>query len=303
MAKNPITIEALEVIDAIERRGSFASAAEELGKATSALSYIVQRLEEQLAVSLFTRQGRRSVLTAAGRTVLEDGRMILTATYRLKDKTQEVATGWEPRLNISVGAPSNYSFFFDIIKVFLDTHPAIELDITEHILNGGWELLEQGKVDLIVNTSGPVPKNKGYRSVKLGTNELALVVSKQHPLAKWKDGREKLAALIPKARRVVAHDTTSVNVAISAGLTNNSDVFYVQNMDQKVIAQLAGIGIGHLPRSRIQHLLKRGDLVELDFEDTQKSETAYMAWRFTGAGRGLKALTNLIADSYAKSNS
>ena len=41
MAMNPITIEALHMLDAIDRRGSFAKAAEELNKATSALSYAV----------------------------------------------------------------------------------------------------------------------------------------------------------------------------------------------------------------------------------------------------------------------
>ena len=48
MSQLPITMDALQALDAIERRGSFAKAAEELNKATSALSYTVQKLEEQL---------------------------------------------------------------------------------------------------------------------------------------------------------------------------------------------------------------------------------------------------------------
>jgi len=168
MSRNPITIEALEVLDAIERRGSFASAAEELGKATSALSYIVQKLEEQLDVTLFTREGRRSVLTPAGRVVLNEGRLILASTAKLVDKSREVSTGWEPRLRLSVGAPCDYSIFFKAIRTFVDQHPSVEIDISEHILNGGWEVLERDQVDLIVNVPGPVPKNKGYRSVNIG---------------------------------------------------------------------------------------------------------------------------------------
>ena len=62
----PIT---LEIQDSIDRLGSFAKAAEELNKATSALSYGVQKLEDQLGLSIFVRQGRRSVLTPAGRPV------------------------------------------------------------------------------------------------------------------------------------------------------------------------------------------------------------------------------------------
>ena len=51
--QSPITLEALMVIDAIESRGSYAAAAEALDKVPSALSYIVQKLEEQLDVTLF----------------------------------------------------------------------------------------------------------------------------------------------------------------------------------------------------------------------------------------------------------
>ena len=42
------------------------------------------------------------------------------------------------------------------------------------------------------------------------------------------------------------------DVTRSAGLSGDGQIFYVQNIDQKVAAILAGIGIGHLPRERIQ---------------------------------------------------
>ena len=59
---NPqITLEALLVLDVIDSRDSFAAAAEQLNKVPSALSYIVQKLEEQLSVTLLVLQGRRSV--------------------------------------------------------------------------------------------------------------------------------------------------------------------------------------------------------------------------------------------------
>jgi DNA-binding transcriptional LysR family regulator len=60
MSPFPITLDALQALDAIDRRGSFAKAAEELGEATSALSYTVQKLEEQLGVTLFQRLGLES---------------------------------------------------------------------------------------------------------------------------------------------------------------------------------------------------------------------------------------------------
>ena len=53
MAKErALTLEALRVMDAIDRRGSFAAAADELGRVPSALSYTMQKLEEELDVEL-----------------------------------------------------------------------------------------------------------------------------------------------------------------------------------------------------------------------------------------------------------
>lgn len=55
MAKErALTLEALRVMDAIDRRGSFAAAADELGRVPSALSYTMQKLEEELDVVLLT---------------------------------------------------------------------------------------------------------------------------------------------------------------------------------------------------------------------------------------------------------
>lgn len=64
MAKErALTLEALRVMDAIDRRGSFAAAADELGRVPSALSYTMQKLEEELDVVLFDRSGHRTKFT------------------------------------------------------------------------------------------------------------------------------------------------------------------------------------------------------------------------------------------------
>lgn len=66
MAKErALTLEALRVMDAIDRRGSFAAAADELGRVPSALSYTMQKLEEELDVVLFDRSGHRTKFTTS----------------------------------------------------------------------------------------------------------------------------------------------------------------------------------------------------------------------------------------------
>lgn len=297
MSRNPITIEVLETLDAIERRGSFAKAAEELNKATSAVSYTVQKLEEQLDITLFQREGRRSVLTPAGKVVLAEGREILKSTSRLADKAREVATGWEPRIAIAVESLQPLNKILQVIEAFLEAHPTIELDITESVLNGGWELLDQDVVQLLVGSPGPAPRQKGYRLVSVESPDLIAVISAQHPLAKAATS-DRAESVLPKLRTVVTHDTSRSEIARSAGITSDGKRFYVQNAHQKYTAIRAGIGIGHLSRERIADDLQRGDLLELPFTEIS-TEGNFMAWKISNKGKGLKVLTKKLGDALA----
>lgn len=292
MPSSPINIEILEILDAIDRRGSFAKAAEELNKATSALSYAIQKLEEQLAITVYQRQGRRSVLTPAGKILLEDGRTILLATRHLAEKAKEVATGWEPKLRIALESTSDYSCFFKVLNDFLKEHETLEIDISESVLNGGWEALEHDRVDLLVGAPGPVPLQKGFRAVSLPSSPLIPVIAAHHPLAKWANDTRKIQELLPDIRRVVTHDTARTNVARNAGLSLGRRLLYVQTMDQKIEAQLAGLGVGHLPQHRIQNYLDSGQLIRLAL--TQPGPENFIAWKISHKGKALSTLVERL---------
>ena len=299
MERNPISIDVLETLDAIDRRGSFAKAAEEMNKATSAISYAVQKLEEQLDIALFQRQGRRSVLTPAGRLILQEGREILQTTARLANKAKEVATGWEPRISIAVESIQSYATFFGVLHEFLEERPTIEIDVCESVLNGGWEALEQGRVDLLVGSPGPVPLQKGYRAVPMAPADLVPVIAARHELADIADNPEAVQAHLPAVRRVITHDTSIVDVTRSAGLSSEGKKFYVQNIDQKVEAIVAGVGIGHLPRHRIQRQLDSGELKRLALSDNPVLDN-FLAWKISNKGKGLQVLSQRLSAVFGK---
>lgn len=294
MRQNPINLEVLEMLDAIDRRGSFAKAAEELNKATSALSYATQKLEEQLGISIFQRQGRRSVLTPSGRLILDDGRKILDASALLADRARELATGWEPRLRIALESTINFSRFFEVLSHFMAEHPTLEIDICESVLSGGWEALERNTVDLVVGCPGPVPLQKGFRAVPINSGGLVPVIARQHPLSQLAGDAEALNMALDKLRRVVSHDTATIDIARSAGLSDGKQRLYVQTVDQKVSAILAGLGIGHLPIYRVQKHLDSGELIELNIQSP--SHENYIAWNISNKGKALQTLTKQLIE-------
>ena len=71
---------------------------------------------------------------------------------------------------------------------------------------------------------------------------------------------------------------------------NRQPFFYVQNIDQKLQAILAGIGIGHLPRQRIQQHLDNGTLKTLNIVTEASNHDNFIAWKITNKGKGLQAL-------------
>jgi len=295
MSPNPINIESLQILDAIDRRGSFAKAAEELNKATSAVSYGVQKLEEQLGITIFERKGRRSVLTPPGRLILDEGRLILSATSQLAQKAQELATGWEPKLRIAVESVFHYPRFFDVLATFLELHPGLEVDVCETVLSGGWEALDHDRVDLVVGAPGPVPLQKGYRALPIGRDSLIPVMSARHPMVHLAQDPAALMEALPTLRRIVMHDTAITEVGRSAGLTLGKQVFYVQTMDQKVQAILAGLGIGHVPQYRVQEYLQNGQILELDLGPNSNVSDVFLAWKISNKGKALKTLSQMLS--------
>ena len=295
MYKSPITLEALLVLDAIDNRGSFAAAAEQLNKVPSALSYIVQKLEEQLSITLFVRQGRRSVLTPAGRHLLEEGRKVLGAVSKISEQAQTIAHGWEPKLRIGIDSILDNQPLMEVLAKFLADYPNIEVDISEHVMNGTWEALQEDRVDVVIGAPSPVPNYQGIRTVALGSLSQVLVASPNHPIS-------RLSAPVSKAdiedyRTVIVHDSARNAVPWTSNVIEQSQHFYVTSVSQKIAAIKAGIGVGFLPQARIAQLLVEKALVIIPTETPPIEATFYMAWKVVNKGKGLQALVNQISES------
>lgn len=291
-----ISLEALSVLHTIDRRGSFAAAAEELDKVPSAISYIVQRLEEQLDITLFQKQGRRSVLTPAGKHLVKEGQSILNAVNDLADKTRSIARGWEPSIRIAIDSMFNVKATYRILNAFLAQHPDIEIDIREEVMSGGWEALIEDDVDLLIGAAGPTPKHKGIHAIPISRFDRVFAVAPDHPLATAKQPISN--EMIAKERIVVVHDSARTHIPWTKGISSGSRYFYVPTVDCKIRAQLAGIGCGYLPRMRVQKHIDAGELIPLEIEHDRDSAPSemYMAWKIVNRGKGLKTLKAMFEE-------
>lgn len=292
MKTPPLSIEALMVLDAIEYRGSYAAAAEQLNKVPSALSYIVQKLEEQLNVTIFVRQGRRAVLTPAGKHLLVEGRKVLNAINALSEQTQTIANGWEPKIRIACDSIIDITPVFTGIQRFLTEHENIEIDIQEEVMNGTWEALIEDRVDLVIGAPSPVPSQKGIRAVKMKELDNILVVSKLHCLTRVKSPIQ--ASELSKYRSVVVHDSAKNEIPWSVNIIEGSQRFYVSTVPHKIEAIISGIGIGYLPRTMAEKYITSGQLIEIRLIEKSSPQDLFMAWKITNKGKGLSTLKTIL---------
>ncbi|MDO6445086.1 LysR substrate-binding domain-containing protein [Colwellia sp. 1_MG-2023] len=292
-----ITIEALLVLDAIEHRGSYAAAAEQLNKVPSALSYIVQKLEEQLNVTIFQRQGRRAVLTPAGKHLLHEGRKMLHAMNSLSEQTQTIANGWEPKIRIACDAIMDINPIFDSIQGFLLEHENIEIDISEEVMNGTWEALVNDQVDLVIGAPAPVPNQKGIRAIKIASMNSVLLIGNAHKLVNelLSVGQPIQPSELARFRNVVVHDSSQHEIPWTINMIEGSQQFYVSTITQKIAAIKAGIGIGYLPQDLIQTYIDSGEMLVLDTLIKPAEQDLLMAWKIANKGKGLSKLVKFLS--------
>lgn len=286
-----LDFEALRLVDAVARRGSFSGAAAELGKVPSAITHAVRRLESQLDVLLFDRRGYRARLTPAGETLLRDGRPLLAAAEDLARRVQRVGSGWEDELRIAVDTLFPFDALLPLVARFQATAPT-RLRFTHEVLGGTWDALIAGRADLAVGASDRAPEPQrlapGYRSVELGRARFAFAVAPGHPLA----GHAEPIPLaeLRRHRQVVVGDTSQRLMPRSSGLLGSGDVLTVPSMEAKLAAQVAGLGVGYVPLHLAQPLVKRGALVLREVvavRGERNTSTLHLAWRHDAGGRAL----------------
>tara|TARA_R110000868_G_scaffold411652_2_gene706758 strand:- start:2497 stop:3450 length:954 start_codon:yes stop_codon:yes gene_type:complete len=287
-----ISLEAIEVLDAIQRKGSYAAAASHLNKVPSALSYTVQKLEQDLAVTLFQKQGRRSVLTSAGEHLLEQGRKLLLAAEQLSHSTQQVASGWEPRLRIACDTAVPSSWLYPLLEKLYQLQSNIIIELSEEVLGGTWEALIENRVDLIVGAVNRPPGHQGIRCLEWFDSDMCFVANPQHPIMQ---AQQPLSAdSLNLHRSVIVRDSSRNLPTLNYGILNRRQYMYVASMAEKINAQRNGLGVGLAPRFRVAESLALGELVELQLEQPPAPSPLHIAWKTANRGQALQWLVEQL---------
>lgn len=142
--------------------GSFAKAADRLGRSTSAVSAQLKKLEDQAGSPVLRKMGRRMVLTPTGEILLSYAQRLL----QLNDEAASAVRGADLQGQVRLGVPEEFgeSLLPAVLGSFARAHPKV---VIQARLARNAELVDQverGRLDLALawelGTKTPAPARR-----------------------------------------------------------------------------------------------------------------------------------------------
>ena len=180
----------LEVFLTVVNAGSISAAARRLEFSQPTVSQQMKSLERIMGVELFTREGGRVELTAAGKTLQAHAESTLSAWHDVRDRVRESARRDEA-ISLSLGAfPSaNAVLLPTALGRMVTAEPRLEVRVLDTEPPADFGLLRSGQCDALITFEERTITRKGVEDLAILREQNVLLVAEDHPLA----GRETIA--------------------------------------------------------------------------------------------------------------
>jgi DNA-binding transcriptional LysR family regulator len=172
MVLTNLDVDALRTLAVAQDLGGFGRAARQLGRTPSAISLQMKRLQDEVGVPLFRREGKRAVLTEQGEIALRYARRVLELNDEMLDTLRGASLAGVVRVGFAQDfvetvlpqALARFNFLYPLVRleVKIDRNSCLQSE------------MEAGRLDLAL-TLGDAPKRTG---TKIGEVPLCWIVSR-----------------------------------------------------------------------------------------------------------------------------
>ncbi len=258
-----MTLNQLKILCAVVDKGGFRAAAETLHRSQSAISLAIRKLEEELDLSLFSRDGYRPQLTAEGRTIYDKAQTVLSKSEELTTLAHRYSLGEEPELRLAISATIPIDPILDVLNQMAMQAPATRLTLLFENMLGTMERLDDGDVDIAI--SEMIEDQATYDFVSLNPVELACVISPKSELAAR--AAELKEVDMEGSTQVIVRDTSRRASETSFGVLETITPWVVNDFAMKKRIIVAGLGWGRLPRHLVEDEINSGELLVMTSDD------------------------------------
>jgi DNA-binding transcriptional LysR family regulator len=245
----------LQVFHAVAKQMSFTKAAETLFMTQPAVTFQIKQLEEHFNTRLFERGHGRIALTPAGEIVLEYAERILSLSAELETRLREM-TG---RLSgpLLIGASTTIAEFL-LPRVLGESSRCIEVQPKLVVANSeaiGGRVAENLDIGLIT----PSPAVAAHRDVC--EDELQVIVSPQHPLARRRTSRPSSLAYLSGRETLRNREFTDYFRKAGVNPAELSVVMELGSPEALKGVVETGLGFAILSKATVAKEQKLGELV------------------------------------------
>lgn len=237
----------LQLVSGIAEAGSMTKAAAGLHLTQSALSHQLRDIEARFDTPFFLRVGKRMVLTAAGRRVLDSAVRVLDDLGRAEEDIRRMARHHDGVIRVATQCNTGYHWLPPLLVAFNRKHPRVSVSIMPDTTDRPVEALLDGRLDLAILTSET--SDPRLRIRKLFTDEMVALVSRGHALARrgWVSPRDLAAEHLLVYSSSPDDSFILRRVLAPAGLVPTR-VSFIMLTEAMIEMARAGLGVGVLPR-------------------------------------------------------
>jgi DNA-binding transcriptional LysR family regulator len=250
------SLEQWAVLAAVVDAGGFAQAAAALNRSQSAISYAIARLQESLDLPLLATEGRKSVLTPHGKTLLARSRALVKDLSTLELLARSLKQGWESELRLVVDAAFPRARLLDIVGELQSTCPSTQIQLADVVLSGAEQALTEGSADVVVTSRVP----PGFLSDWLLDVKFVAVARPDHPLLRLE--RDLTTDDLARHVQAVVRDSGTLHPR-DDGWLGAERRFTVSSMEASLATILAGLAYAWLPEHMLADQLQSGALRRL----------------------------------------
>ena len=256
----------LQTFVTITHAESFSRAAELLGYSQSAVTVQIRLLEEELQVRLFDHMGKKTVLTAQGRQLLEYANRIIQEVNQAKSAIVQDTELSEP-LHVGTLESLCFSKLPPLLGYFRSNYPKVPVKVTTATPKELIAMMEKNQLDLIYFLDRPRYNNNWNKELEV-REPIVFVTSPESPLASRKGLR--LVEILDEPfflteknenyRRELDQYLESRDRVITPFLEASNTEFIIQMIRRNR-------GVSFLPYFAVQESVRAGQLAVLDVTD------------------------------------
>ncbi len=276
-----MNIEQLYTFREVARLGSFSEVARMLGISQPAVSFQIQKLEQELGIRLIDRSQRAITLTKAGRRLLGFAESVGKEREQLRHDLEQMRD--EVAGDLLIGAstiPGEY-LLPPLLAKFKQLHPAVKIQVD--VSDSAAVIARIRDNTYEVGFCGFAPEGQDLDSFKIAGDEIVLIVPPEHPFAK----RGEVAPDELEGEPFIFREATSGTQRSLQGLLSKAGVdirkwtpHLVLGSTQAVILAVAdGAGIAFVSDVAVKKGLAPGRVKQVGVRGLMLSRDFYCVYR------------------------